>query len=279
MGAQPKNTSRLFILLGAVLTIMAMGGVYFIASKASKSAAGGSATVLVAAREVPSHTVFTTSADATTWFKSVQVPASAKPLGAFSSVADFQKRLLASGKQATAETVYQNEPLLPSMFYNLGSARTGVTEAFALKKGDVAVSLQASSVNESAGAIASGDSIDLIASFTGVGTSGGSDHYRAPTQTQYVLQNLKVLAVGPITPGSPNGSTSAPAGSSGGNGSLLTVETSHQTALIIQHLKDFPGSWEISAVLRSAYDKGLFHTRPVTVGWFFGRKENSFTTH
>jgi Flp pilus assembly protein CpaB len=162
------------------------------------------------------------------------------------------------------------------MFTNLGSTRTNYDISFTLKKGDVAVSLQVSPVNGAAGAIQPGDYVDIISSWLGSSASsnGGGEHYKnPPTQTQFVMQNVKVLLTGEsngaIAAGSTTGSGSSSPSTTSTSGGLLTVELSHQDALALQHLKDFSGSWSTSVVLRSASDHGYFHTVPVTAKWYF----------
>jgi Flp pilus assembly protein CpaB len=277
MGDKPKRTSRMFMILGAVLTILAMGGVYFVATSASKSAQGKTVQVMVANRLIPAHTVFTTEADAANWFKVAAFPSSSAPAGAYSSPQDFFNKVLRYGKQSNSETIYTDQPAIPAMFTNLGSTRSNYDLSFTLKKGDVAVSLQVSPVNGSAGAIQPGDYIDIISSWLGGGSSTTGEHVSksAPLQTQYTMQNVKVLLNGPsngaITPTTtPGASTSAGSSSQG----LLTVELSHQQALVLQHLKDFSGSWSTSVVLRSAHDHGAFHTVPVTANWYFTKSSS-----
>jgi Flp pilus assembly protein CpaB len=268
MGVQPKKSSRLFILLGVVLTLLSMVGVYFVARSSSKSAAG-TTQVLVATRVIPIHTTFTTPADVATWFVQASVSSTATPQGAFTSVADFVKAQMVGGKVSNTETIYPKEVVLPSMFTGIGSRPTWDVTA-QLAKGDVAVSIQSSTVDESAGAIQSGDYVDLIASYLPAGGGSGATEtgQQGSGQTQYVLQDLKVLAVGTLLPSG----ASSPAGSS----TMLTFAVNHETALIIQHLKDFGGSWLLSVVLRSAYSNTTYGTHPINGTYYFTHLRNNF---
>lgn len=276
MPVHPKQASRLFMILGIVLTLLSMGGVYFISRSATKSGQG-TGQVLVASRQIPANTVFTSVADVNTWLKPVTVSTSTTPVGSFASVRAFQHQMLNAGKQATTEAIAANEPVVSTMFTNIGSTRTGVTPAFGLKRGDVAISLQVSAVNDSAQSVQPGDYVDIISSFVkGSGGSGGGDTspIHLPTQTQYVLQNIKVMAIGQITPSAPTGTASG--ASSGGDATMLTLEVDHQTALIIQHLKDFSGSWATSVVLTSALTHRKYQTAPVKLGWFVSKLYDNF---
>ena len=275
MGVQPKKNSRLFILLGVALTLLSMVGVYFIAQSSSQSAAG-TEQVLVATRQIPIHTVFGTTNDVTVWMAPLTVPTSAVPVGAFTSSAAFAKSELSGGRISSAETIYPKEVVLPSMFLGLGKSRTTFTSAFDIPKNDVAISLNATQLDESGGAIQPGDSVDIMASFLpGGGGSGAADQAPSgnrppPSQTQFVLQNIKVVALGTWTG---NGDTAtAPAGGS----TMLTFVVNRNTSLIIQHLKDFSGSWAVSVVLRSAYSNQQYNTSPIDGTYFFAHLRNNF---
>lgn len=279
MGVQAKRSSRLFMLLGVTLTIVSMIGVYFIAHSSSKSAAGSTVSVLVAAQQIPTHTVITTGNDVNNNFKTVSLPASSKPAGSFSGAFAFEAQMLNGTKQVTAETLYPNEPVLSSMFTNIGSARTGITTAFALKKGQVAVSFQVPLVDESAGAIQPGDNIDIVESYLPRGGGSGPAESSLPSNravTQFALQNLKVLAVGQISGTTPSGSSSSTSSSSSSGSTMLTVAVSPQTGLVIQHLKDFAGTWLMSVLLRSAFDNQQYHTTPIGPTWYFSHLFSNF---
>jgi Flp pilus assembly protein CpaB len=265
----------MFMILGAVLTILAMGGVYFVATSASKSTQGKTVQVMVANRVIPAHTVFTTEADVANWFAVAAFPSTSAPVGSYSSPQDFFNKVLRYGRQSNNETIYASQPAVPAMFTNLGNTRSNYDLSFTLKKGDVAVSLQVSPVNGVAGAIQPGDYIDVISSWLGGGSSTG-EHVSGknpPLQTQYVMQNVKVLLNGPssgsITPSTTSGGSSSSTSGSSSSSGLLTVELSHQEALVLQHLKDYAGSWTTSVILRSASDHGIFHALPVTANWYF----------
>jgi Flp pilus assembly protein CpaB len=276
MGVQPKKSSRLFILLGVVLTLLSMGGVYFIAKSSSKSAVVGTSQVLVATREIPMHTTFSSVADVQTWFTPTSVTTASSPLGAFTDATSFAKLEFVGGKVATTETIYPKEIVLPSMLTGIGS-RANYDVTSQLPKNDVAVSLEASTVNESGGAIQAGDSVDLIASYLPTGGGGGSGASEVlpnknRTQTQYVLQDLKVLALGTWVAGD----TATATTSSTGGSTMLTFAVDHKTALVIQHLKDFGGSWDLSVVLRSLASHKTYKTTPVDGAYFFSHLRDNF---
>lgn len=255
-------------MLGVALTLLSMTGVYLIAKSSSKSAGPGNSQVLVATSQIPAHTVFKSLADVETWFAPLSVPAGAVPTGTFDSASTFVKAELGSGRVFSQQTIYPKQVALSSMFVGLGG-RTSLTNAYSLPKDDVAISMEDSVVNESGGAIAAGDYVDLLASYN---PGGGTDtvHGLHSAQTQFVLQNLKVLAVGTWTPGAESS-----AASSGGS-TMLTFQVSRQIALIIQHLKDFSGTWMTSVVLRAADSSTTYNTTVVPGDWYFHRLRNNF---
>jgi len=273
MGAQPKKSSRLFILLGVVLTLISMMGVYFIAKQATKSSSPGTTQVLVASREIPSHTVFSSASQIGSWLSVLSVPSTTVPIGSFATADAFVKSELSSGKVATSETIYPKEVVLGSMFAGLGSRPT-YTNSYGLSTDDVAISMQAPVVDESGGAIQPGDYVDIIASYLpGGGGSGPTAQLPShPAQTQFVLQNIKVVAIGTWVPSGSGSSSSAASSAS----TMLTFGVTRKLALIIQNLKDFSGSWETSVVLRSAYSDRVYSTSPIDATYYFNHLRNNF---
>ena len=276
MNVQPKKSSRLFILLGVALTFLSMIGVYFIASSHTKSTTPqGSVSVVVAAQVVPVHTIFASAADASEWFTTEKLPANTVPPQSFSTVAQLESTFLKHGKYFNQGSILPKEIILRQMFTGLGG-HANVTSAYSLPKDDVAVSLNADIEDESGGAISVGDYVDIVSSYTGGGGSGGADIVKGnpppATQTQFVLQDIKVVAVGTWTPGSTESTSSVASSGS----TMLTFACSRNTALIIQHLKDFAGSWITSVMLRSAYSNHQYKTSPINGNYFFNHLKNDF---
>ncbi|MGH2447237.1 MAG: Flp pilus assembly protein CpaB [Chloroflexota bacterium] len=261
-------------------------------SSPKAEAAPATAPVVVALQDVPQGTTFRTGEPLATYFGVRKEPTSDLPFGAYRSVKQINSLLSSTtckpsglpgcqGMVTTTQTIYQNMPVLTGMFSTLGQFRKGPTGAFAIPYGYVATSVGFSDVNSVVGSVQPGDDVDLIASYTG--PEGGSNDKTTPTQTQYVLNDVRVMQVNaPLQ--APNSSTtsSTPASSTSdtnGGGSLVLL-VSYQHALVIQHLKDFGGSWTLSCVLRSAKETDIphFKTLPVTARWFFAKQGNHFDT-
>jgi Flp pilus assembly protein CpaB len=265
---QPKKSSRLFILIGVVLTVLSMIGVFAISNGSSKTAQPvGNTPVLVASKLIPRHTVFANATDVSLWMTTVMLPANVLPPQYFPSVTNFVKQELGHGKITTSQNILPNEEVVGTQFIGLGS-RPGVTPAVTMTKDDVAISMSASIENESGGAITPGDYVDIVASFM----PGGSDNVpsSAKAQTGFVLQNIQVIAVGPFVPGSTENSV-AQSGQT-----MLTFAVTRPNALIIQHLKDFSSSWDVSILLRSAYSSKTYTETPVQGMQFFTSLTNNF---
>jgi Flp pilus assembly protein CpaB len=164
------------------------------------------------------------------------------------------------------------------MFSTLGAFRQTTGPSFSIPLGFVGIAVNLTDVNSVLGSVQPGDAVDLMASYvptTNSKLSGIPTSY--PPQTQYVLNNLKVIGVGgpPPVANSTTGSTTTTQTSTVTGGSLLLLAR-YQEALEIQHLKDF--GWQISVVLRSAKEPTIphFRTLPVTDRWYFAKLANPF---
>jgi Flp pilus assembly protein CpaB len=287
--------------IGVIILVLALG-LFFLnrGSSTNTSGTGGSVAVttqpvVVALQAIPQGQLFyanTPVNQLATYFAVRQAPTTLVPFGAYTSVKQIAayfnsagcKPVNAPGCRATitaAQTIYQNLPVVEGLFTTLGQYRSVAGPAFQIPYGYVAIGIPFSSVNSVFGSVQPGDDIDVIASLTGPET--GSK--QGPTQTQYVLNDLRVIGVNGPPPAAPTTTgqvTTAPATAQGqaaaGSGGNVLVLVRYQQALIVQHLKDFAGTWTISAVLRSSKETDIphFKTLPVTYRWFFVKQENHF---
>lgn len=248
--------------------------------------------VVVAQQVVPQGTTFREGQPIETFFAVKQMPPDDVPFGAYHSISDINAVLKSAscqppgssscaGQITTTETIYQNVPVVSGMFSTLGQYRVSTGPSFEIPVGHVGIALDLSQGNDVLGSIQPGDTIDLIGTYNKQSVSSGP---RAPTETQYLMTDMKVIGVGGPPPTAPasaqttssGGSSSSPPPANGG--SLLILAT-YQDALIIQHLKDT--GWQISAVLRSAHETSIphFKTLPVTDKWFFVKSSDPFKTN
>jgi Flp pilus assembly protein CpaB len=253
-------------------------------------------SVVVALQAIPQGTQFAAGQPLDQFFGVKQVPTSMIPFGAYTTVRQISNLIRSvgstgcssatsaacRGQVTVTQTIYQNLPVLSGMFSTLGQFRLSAGPAFQIPYGYVAIGVNFAATNSVLGSIQPGDDIDLMASLTGLEGSDGNK-IKVPTQTQYVLNDIRVIGVNgpPPTPSSSSSSlpsaTSSSSANNGAGGQLLLM-VRYQQALIVQHLKDFGGSWSISAVLRSSKETDIphFKTMPVTERWFFIKQENHF---
>lgn len=314
---QQRRTGVRNIIIGVVIVVLVLGiGVVLSSRGGSGSATNGVATpsatqpVVVAQYPIPQGTTFQAGQDLSTEFTVKQIPVDAVPFGAYTSLKDIQALLASAscgpvavpgcrGIVTSSQTIFQNEPVITGMLSSLGAYRTSAGPAFQIPYGYVAVAINFTSINTVVNSISPGDDIDLIASNTGAvsnGTGGEGLGAHVPTQTQYVLNDVRVIGVGgppapPPLPPTPtpgpgiHGNSAAaptpapvPTAVASETGGTLVLLVRYQEALIVQHLKDFSSTWTMSAVLRSAKETDIphFKTLPVTARWFFTKQANHF---
>lgn len=282
MNANQRNRRMIFAGIGIIVLVLLIALVFSNhggSNSTDTAVAAKSVPVVVAAQSIPEGTTFRVGEPLGAYFVVRQLPADAVPFGAYGSVDQISKLLASNGcapanvagcqgQVTTTQAIYQNLPVVSGMFSTLGQYRVTRSHAFDIPYGYVATAVDFTEVNSVLNSIEPGDTIDLMASYLGNSKDLG---FTAPAQTQFVLNDLKVIGVGG-PPTSPNGTTtSAQATNSGG--SLLLLVT-FQQALEIQHLKDF--GWTLSAVLQSAHETKIphFRTLPVTDKWFWDKISN-----
>ena len=286
------------MIIGGVVILLVLGGAFFL-SRGGSSKGGSSSpesSVVVALQAVPQGTTFVAGQPLDQFFGTRHVPTSIVPFGAYTGVNQITNLVKSVGCQpakaagcrgqiTVTQTIYQNLPVVSGMFSTLGQFRLAAGPAFQIPYGYVAIGVSFSEVNSVIGSVQPGDDIDLLASLTGLEDKNGN-RAKVPTQTQYVLNDVRVIGVnGPPPPPSTSTTGSSPSSSSStsnsnnnGAGGQLLLMVRYQQALIIQHLKDFGGSWTISVVLRSSKETDIphFKTLPVTEKWFFIKQQNHF---
>lgn len=310
---QRRNGKQIMIAGAGVIILVLVLGMFFMNRgggstanpKGTTAAAPTNTTpVVVALQAIPQGTTFLAGQPLQTFFAVRQVPNSIAPFGAYASLSQIDGLLRSAGCQpvqvagcrgqvTTSQTIYQNLPVVAGMFTTLGQFRTTAGPAFQIPYGYVAIAVPFSATNSVLGSIQPGDDIDLIASYTYGQKQFACNSQLASAgdlkQTQYVLNDVRVIGVGgpPPSPatslgakGTSSGTTAAPGATTpvtGDGGSLLLL-VRYQEALIVQNLKDFAGSWTISAVLRSAKETDIphFHTLPVFGRWFWAKQANQF---
>ncbi|HZU14466.1 MAG TPA: RcpC/CpaB family pilus assembly protein [Chloroflexota bacterium] len=275
---QRGNSRRLIIVgVGVIVAVIIIALVLSLRGSGSANAQNKPSVtvpVLVAIQTIPQGTNFRAGSTLSTYFQVRQLPPTDVPVFAYRSLNDVTNLIKSTGCQpasapgcagqvTAAETIYAGEPVVKGMLSSLGAYRLSQTPSFQIPPGYVGLSIDLSPENDALNSIEQGDTVDLIASYT-----GNAKNFTAPNQTQYVMEDVKVIGVGGPT------ATAGSASSVGGGELLLLMR--YQQALVIQHLKDF--GWTISAVLRSAKEPAIpnFKTIPVTDKWLFVRNNDPF---
>jgi Flp pilus assembly protein CpaB len=302
MQARTSGRRLIIIGIGVIVLVLALG-LFFLNRGGSSSSNGNGTTtavsssnVVVALQAIPQGQIFyanTPVDQLSTYFAVRQLPSDLVPFGAYTSVKQISQFFSSAGCHpanapgcngtiTAAQTIYQNLPVVEGMFTTLGQYRTAAGAAFQIPYGYVAIGVPFNANNSVFGSINPGDDVDLIASMTGSEGNAGKGGF--PTQTQYVLNDLRVIGVNGPPPAqvstagkvttAPSSGTEATAGA-GGN---LLVLVRYQQALIVQHLKDFGGTWTLSVVLRSSKETDIPHFKslPVTFRWYFVKQDNHF---
>lgn len=283
--SQNRNV-RIMLAGGALIVLVLLVSVVFLnrGSGAASAQSVRQASVIVAVQTIPQGTTFRAGQPLGTYFAVRQLPTSLVPFGAYTSLTQIDNLLKSTGcapanstdcqgQVTTTQTIYQNLPVVSGMFSTLGAYRSTRSHAFDIPYGYVAIAVSFSDVNSVLNSVEPGDTVDLMASYLG---KSADIPKSTPGQTQFVLNDLKVIGVGGPPSNVAGTTTSAPAPNAGGS---LLLLVRFQQALEIQHLKDF--GWALSVVLRSARETQIphFKTLPITDRWFFNKISNHMSVH
>jgi pilus assembly protein CpaB len=214
--------------------------------------------VLVAATDIGSNTVVTSSQVTTATY-----PVDLVPADAITTTANVVG--------STARTaVFSGQILLLRQF--ISGEKTGAS--INIPKGKVLVAFPSTDMLNATGAVQPGDHVDIMISLPISGTTrldaGATNETQiAPGQTtivsQLTLQNIEVYTSGEWVP--PGQAAAANGNGGGGNQSLkiITFIVDHQEALILKFVKDSGGT--IDLAIRSSEDNENVQTDPVTIDY------------
>ena len=246
-----KRRSGLFLIAFGLVAALAVGAAVFQVTRQATAQKVETVDVVVVLQDVPERTVLTPA------LVGVR-PAlpDALPPGALTRPEQV------AGQMANTR-LYAGEMILASKLVD-SNGQSSV--AFTLQKSKVLITLPASDI-ASVGALHPGDHVDLLATVLAENendsqakpTPGGPQPL--PVTTQTTMQNLVVVAVGPLTAPAKEG---GPAGGGQGASNLLTFAISHDDALRLKALKDSKRV-RLELVLRAAGDEEIVETAPVTL--------------
>ena len=235
------------LVLGVGLGLLTAGGVYITTAQAAAQQADQAlATVIVPNRPVAARAIIQAGD-----VRQQQEHRSDVPSQAAVRLDDVV------GKVALAN-LYAGAPvLLPQV----AAASTARSLGYALPQGMEAMALPTPDLVSGAGAIAPGDRIDIILTVPAVLAKSST----APAkETQFALQSVEVIGVGPVATIAPTSGSGAAAAMQGS----LTVLVTPQQALLLTYAKDGGGEGvSINLVLRRPDDKATYSTTPVSLDY------------
>jgi len=210
--------------------------------------------VVLAARDLPLHTVIAPTDVVTRDFPVGLVPADA-----------FNSPTQVLSQTATTQ-VFAGEVLLRRQFVAAGG---NATASASLPAGKVLVPFPADDMLNATGAVQPGDYVDILVSLPVSGTTTLPSNNTAPQDaagsrplvTQATMQNIEVYSTG-LWQQRQTGTLPGAAGNSQGV-KVVTFIVDHQEALILKYIKDSGGT--IDLVVRSNKDKDNVATDPVSL--------------
>lgn len=232
--ARPRaNSSRIFIVIGAVVALLAFGLVFFLSStRGVGGGSGGTTKIVVAARDIPFRAALSKDDLALKdW------PADGVPPNAYRSIDDVIGRSAAQASAnpngttanatgAVAEIkIAQGQPVTSNMLANSIDAVQIQAAFLPIPKGFDAATIPTSEQVGVAGYIQAGDYINIIATVAIQSLKAGAPQPGAATGpvTKTVFTNVHVLKVGAATGQVTTGGGSAQSQQQGGVASSLTL--------------------------------------------------------
>ncbi len=249
-----RRGGRILVLLGLVLGILTAGGVFLVLSTTqSETPQIQTRSVIIAQQNIAARTeILPEQLGRGEW------PEAYVPPGAYEKTSDV------SGKLA----IYPIQPgqiILPQMLIDKSLVKeTRSNASFVIPEGKIAVAFPLSSLSGVAGALQTGDTVDLLLTLspgTNVMTGTTRIVVNEGAITQVMLQDVLILNLGAWPSGVPE-EKSAPAGS------ILTFAVTHQDALALKAARE---QGIIEMVLRRAGDHKLVTTEPVTLPYLLRR--------
>ena len=256
---------RLFIIVGAVLALLAFVLVLFFGRTGGSSGGSGGPTtkVLVAARDVALRTQLTAADLQFQDYSTALLPTTVKP---YTKMDDIVKAgLIAEINIAKGQLITQN------MLAQQGDLITGAQPAYLpIPQGFVAVTIPAGGeINGVAGFIQAGDYISMIATvqLAQLQPPGAAPSTTGPiSATKTVFQNLHILRLGPaataVQPASGGAPPASGGASSGQAGGITTSMTVVVTACDAEYLTWMTTNAQIKYELESFKDYQPQDTKP-----------------
>ncbi len=249
-----RRGGRVLVLLGILLGVLTAGGVYFLLLTAQPQTPQiQTMSVVVAQQNIASMAEIVPEA-----LGKAEWPEPSIPPGAFKTTSEV------AGKVAL-QPIYQGQIILPQMLLDKTKVKeTRSNASFIIPEGRVAVAYPINPLSSVAGAIQTGDMVDLIMTLSAgkVMTGTQTITVNEGAVTQFMLQDVMILNLGNWPGPAGQDKNAAP------NNSIVTFALTPQDALALKAARE-QGSIEF--VLRRAGDHQQFRTEPVTLAYLMKR--------
>ncbi len=249
-----RRGGRVLVLLGILLGVLTAGGVYFVLLTAQpQTPQVKTISVVVAQQNIAMRAEILPEA-----LGKADWPEPYVPPGAFEKTADV------TGKVAL-EPIYQGQIILPPMLLDKTKVKeTRSNASYVVPEGKVAVAYPLNPLVGVAGALQTGDMVDLIMTLSPgkVMTGTQTITINEGSVTQFFLQDVLILNLGPW-PGPAGADKNAPPAAS-----ILTFAVTPQDALALKAARE---QGTIEFVLRRAGDHQPFRTEPVSLAYLIKR--------
>ncbi len=251
-----RRGGRVLVLLGILLGVLTAIGVYVVLLSAQPQTPQISTrSVVVAQQNIADRAEILPEALGKADWPEAYVP-----------VAAFERSGDVVGKVAMVP-IYQGQIILPQMLLDKTKVKeTRSNASFVIPEGKVAVAFPINTLSGIAGALQTGDMVDLMMTISPPGkvvTGTTSVTMNEGAVTQFMLQDVLILNLG-LWPGPAGASKDAAAASA----SILTFAVNPQDALALKAARE-QGS--IDLMLRRAGDHQPFRTEPVTINYLIKR--------
>lgn len=253
-----RRGGRILIMLGIVLGIATFVGAFFLLTTGGGTGSGNepavaTTKVLVAIQKIPAHSIIppTGAYELRDW-PNTAIPPNAKFIQQI-----MTKTVLAAVNIESGQPIGENmiiDKQAAELFKGFGSDASAL-----IPKGKVLVSFPINQQASIAGAIRSGDRVDIMATYAIAPTAGSTTQASGIKQiTQYTLQDVEIVWIGlwPAKAGEQAAEDSR-------NAAFVTFIVDRQDALVLKFLRET--SAETQFALRAAGDRDKANVEPIVI--------------
>ncbi|MFQ6015726.1 MAG: Flp pilus assembly protein CpaB [Anaerolineae bacterium] len=256
-----RRGGRILVLFGIVLGIVTAGAAFFILQAQRPEVTIATTPVVVSFQSIPARgSVPPDAVGLRDW------PIDSVPPGALTDPSQAANKL-------AAVPLFPGQIILDQMVIDKQREEErkglGSDASFIIPPGKVAIAFPVDIISGVAGAVQSGDSVDImlsinVAAEVEAGTAEETEEVPTQIVTQLVLQDVEVLKVAPWT-----AAAEGEAGKAGEPARVVTFLIDRQDALVLKYARE--NSIAVDLALRAAGDREIVSTEPVTMDYVITR--------